>query len=279
MARTARDMALMLDVIVGYDPEDPVTALGVGHKPKSYTVSLVENGLAGARIGILRESIGSNPDPKSEDFGKVDAVFQRAVGQLRDAGAVLVDPIVIPNLKELLAQNAGTGHELTLRLKVWLARNPSSPFKSLEDIKNSPRIGEIIPPPKAEGWKRPHQPNFAAHAAGVYAREKLMVSIMNVMAAHNLDAIVYKSVEHQPGLIDEALRPPYPGPRGVNVLNTFLVYAATIAVPAGLTSDGLPAGITFFGRPYSEPLLFKLAYGYEQAVRPRTPPSSTPPLR
>ena len=61
-------------------------------------------------------------------------------------------------------------------------------------------------------------------------------------------------------------------------MNTFLVYAASMTVPAGFTSDGLPIGITFFGRPYSEPTLLRLAYSYEQATHHRMPPKTTPAL-
>ena len=71
MTRTVTDMAKLLDVMVGYDPDDPVTALGVGHAPKTYTASLDRNGLKGARIGILREPMGYTTEPDSEDFKTV----------------------------------------------------------------------------------------------------------------------------------------------------------------------------------------------------------------
>src|ERR1700726_3587309 len=103
MARTVRDLAKLLDVMVGYDPEDPVTALGVGKVEGSYTRYLDQGGLNGARIGILRESIGNQSDPNSADFKIVDAVFETSVAELKAAGAILVDPIIIPNLKKLLA--------------------------------------------------------------------------------------------------------------------------------------------------------------------------------
>ena len=61
-------------------------------------------------------------------------------------------------------------------------------------------------------------------------------------------------------------------------LNTFLIYAASMTVPSGFTSNNLPVGITFFGMPYSEPTLLKFAYAYEQATRHRVPPKTTPPL-
>jgi amidase len=77
MARTVKDLALLLDGMVGYDPEDPVTALGVGMVEGSYTRFLDRNGLKGARIGILRESIGTASEPESEDFHKVEAVFEK----------------------------------------------------------------------------------------------------------------------------------------------------------------------------------------------------------
>jgi len=102
--------------------------------------------------------------------------------------------------------------------------------------------------------------------------------VMKVMADNQLDAIVHKSVEHTPTLIKDGLNPPYVNQKGAPHLNTFLVYVASLAVPAGFTPQGLPVGITFFGRPYSEPTMIKLAYAYEQATNHRRPPATTPPL-
>src|SRR5213593_1585074 len=99
MARTVRDLATLLDVMVGYDPEDPITALGVGHVPASYTEYLDGTGLQGARLGILRESMGQISEPDTEDFAIVTRAFDRAVGELTAAGATVVDPIGIPGLK------------------------------------------------------------------------------------------------------------------------------------------------------------------------------------
>ena len=105
-----------------------------------------------------------------------------------------------------------------------------------------------------------------------------MINVMKVMADHRLDAIVHKTVEHQPTLIREGVNPPHYNSRGATHLNTYLVYVPSISVPAGFTSDNLPVGITFLGRPYSDGAMIRLAYGYEQATRHRIPPSSTPPL-
>ena len=72
-----------------------------------------------------------------------------------------------------------------------------------------------------------------------------MIRLQKVMADHNLDAIVHKTVEHQPTLISEGVNPPYYNSRGATSLNTYLVYVPSISVPAGFTSDRLPVGITF----------------------------------
>ena len=86
MTRTVTDMAKLLDVMVGYDPDDPVTALGVGQIPDSYTKFLDKNGLKGARIGILREPMGYTTEPDSEDFKTVTTVFDKAVGRVEGRG-------------------------------------------------------------------------------------------------------------------------------------------------------------------------------------------------
>src|SRR5689334_12893880 len=82
MARNVTDLAHLLDVMVGYDPDDPLTAAGVGKMQGSYTRFLDKNGLKGARVGILRESVGSDSEPGSEDFKKVDAVFEKNIAEL-----------------------------------------------------------------------------------------------------------------------------------------------------------------------------------------------------
>jgi Asp-tRNA(Asn)/Glu-tRNA(Gln) amidotransferase A subunit family amidase len=279
MARSVRDLAQLLDAMVGYDPEDPVTALGIGQAPGSYARSLDTNGLKGARIGVLRESIGQQSEPASEDFKKVDAAFEKNVAELRAAGAIVVDPVVIPDLKTLLAKRASNPDIADAAMKRYLARNPNSPFASREDIARSPDMAKSIPPSKATIWEGPRPvTDLAKWGEYLQAREQLLINISKVMADNRLDAIVHKSVEHQPALIKDGINPPYTSAKGVPTLNTFLVYAASMTVPSGFTSDHLPVGITFFGRPYSEPTLIKLAYSYEQATHHRIPPTTTPPL-
>ena len=279
MARNVRDLAELLDVMVGYDPEDPLTALGVGKVQGSYTKSLDKNGLKGARIGILRESIGLRSEPGSDDFMKVDVAFEKAVAELKAAGATVIDPIVIPNLKPLMAQAASDPALSDAALRRYLARNPDSKIKMRQDIANSPDLDKSIPPSKIDQWRRPlAQPDPAKYLKYLEAREELQIRIAKVMADNALDAIVHKSVEHQPTFIKDGINPPYMNDKGVPVLNTFLVYAASMTVPAGFTSDNLPIGITFFGRAYSEPELIKLAYAFEQATHHRMPPKTTPAL-
>ena len=272
MTRTVTDMAKLLDVMVGYDPDDPVTALGVGHAPKTYTASLDRNGLKGARIGILREPMGYTTEPDSEDFKTVTTMFDKAVAELKAAGAVVVDPIVVPRLNELLARRgAGDGEPGGDGAAVYFSRHPNPKFKTMEEVRNSPDYGKVMRRPSVGGRPGPGLSEASA-------RDELMIQVMKVMADNQLDAIVHKSVEHTPTLIKDGINPPYVNQKGAPHLNTFLIYVASLAVPAGFTPQGLPVGITFFGRPYSEPTMIKFAYAYEQATNHRRPPASTPPL-
>ena len=275
MARTVKDLALLLDVMVGYDPEDPLTARGVGHVPQSYAKFLDKDGLQGARIGILRQPMGLGSEPDSDDFKKVSEVFDRAVAELKAAGAEVVDPVVIPKLNELLAQRAGspTGAEDSFR--AYFSRSANAPFKSREEAMRSTGFAQVVRRSQAR-WKR--SSDGPRHYESLKAQEELMIHFLKIMADQELHAIVHKAVEHQPTLITEGVNPPYVDQKGAPHLNTFLVFVPTIVVPAGFTRDNLPAGISFLGRPYDDGNMIKLAYAYEQATHHRRPPASTTPL-
>ena len=275
MTRTVKDLATLLDVLVGYDPEDPLTVRGVGNIPDSYTNFLDNNGLRGARLGVLRESIGANSEPESEDFVKVSEVFDGVVEELKAAGAEVVDPIVIPNIKELLAKRAG-GPDEDESFTAFFSRNPNAPFKTREEVVQSPDFAKVFRYGQQLLTRSP--PDDSSHYQYLLAREQLMTNLLKVMADNRLDAIVHKSVEHQPTLIRDGMNPPYVNTKGVPHLNTFLVFVPTITVPAGFTRDQLPTGISFLGRPFSEGTLIKLAYSYEQATLHRRQPDSTPSL-
>jgi amidase len=275
MCRTVTDLAKLLDVMVGYDPEDPLTARGVGQAPDSYTKFLDKNGLKGARLGILRESMGFHAEPDSEDFKKINEVFDRAIAELKGAGAEIVDPVVIPNLKAALAKRAGSFTDEEEAFKVYLSRSAKPPYKSRDEAKQSPDFAKLVKGAR-DRWTRTTE--SSAHYEYLKARDELMTAVLKVMADNKLDAIVHKAVEHQPTLIKDGINPPFVDQKGAPHLNTFLVFVSSIVVPAGFTRDNLPAGITFLGRPYDEGKMIKLAYAYEQATHHRRPPASTTPL-
>jgi amidase len=272
MARTVKDLATLLDNMVGYDPEDPITARGVGHIPDTFTKFLNKDGLKGARLGILRESIGLNAEPDSEDFRKISEVFDRAVGELKAAGAEIVDPIVIPKIKELLAKRSGGPGETEQSFKNYYGRSANSPFISPQEVIASPDFAKVVRRSQ-DRFKR--NPDAAKHYESLRAQDELMTIFLKVMADQKLDAIVHKAVEHQPTLIKDGVNPPFVDQKGAPHLNTFLVYVPTLVVPAGFTRDNLPAGVCFIGRPYDDGNLIKFAYAYEQATHHRRPPAST----
>ena len=275
MARTVADLATLLDSMVGYDPEDPLTARGVGHVPDSFTEFLDKNGLKGARLGILREPIGLHSEPDSQDFKKISEVFDKAVAELAAAGAEVVDPIVIPKINELLAKRSGAPGETEKSFHVYYGRSAHPPFKSREEVLASPDFAKVVPRSQNR-FKR--NPDAAKHYESLRAQDELMTNFLKVMADNGLDAIVHKSVEHQPTLIKDGINPPFIDQKGAPHLNTFLVFVPTIVVPAGFTRDHLPVGLCFVGRPYDDGHLIKFAHAYEQATHHRRSPASTTSL-
>jgi Asp-tRNA(Asn)/Glu-tRNA(Gln) amidotransferase A subunit family amidase len=223
----------------------------------------------------LRESIGYNSEPDSEDFKKITEVFDKAVADLAAAGAELVDPIVIPKVKELVAKRASspTGGDETFRL--YFGRSASRPFESREEATRSPDFAKVI---RRSQDRLKKSTDAAKHYEYLRAQDELMTNLLKVMADNRLDAIAHKAVEHQPTLIKDGVNPPYVDQKGAPYINTFLVFVPSIVVPAGFTRDNLPAGITFLGRPYEDGNMIKLAYAYEQATHHRRPPASTTPL-
>ena len=268
MARTVTDLARLLEVMVGYDPEDPLTAAPYGNIPPNFTSFLDKNGLKGARLGIVREAIGGG-DPNSDDFKKVDEVFNKAIEELKAAGAELVDPIVIPNARALMAKRT-EGPYLDEAARLYL-KSPNAPFHTRQDIARQPGYDKVL----MRGKTIVEPIDERKYYEHLQAREELMFNVLKVMADNRIDAIVYKSIELQPQLLSRGPDAPNPG---VPTMSTFLAFVPTITVPAGFTSDSLPTGITFQGRPYSDGTLIKLAYAYEQATHHRKPPSSVPDL-
>ncbi len=275
MARTVTDLATLLDVMVGYDPEDPITARGVGRVPESFKKFLVKDGLKGARLGILREPMGLNSEPDSEDFKKISEVFDRAVAELKAAGAEIVDPITIPKLNQLLAKRSGGPGDSDASFQSYFGRSAKAPFKSRAEVIAAPDFTKVVRHSQ-ERFKR--NPDQTKHYESLRAQDQLMTNLLKVLADNRLDAIVHKAIEHQPTLIKDGVNPPFVDQKGAPHLNTFLVYVPTIVVPAGFTRDNLPAGLCLVGRPYDDGNMIKFAYAYEQATHHRRPPATTTPL-
>ena len=273
MARTVEDLARVLECMVGFDPQDPVTALGHGKAGQGFSGLLDKDALKGARIGILREPMGFHTDTSDPDFDRVTEVFDAAVADLAAAGAVIVDPIVIADLKALLATRARVDADDEASFDLYVSGSAASPFANRREAMASPLFDETMRGVK-QRWL--HKNTLEQHHAYLRAREVLMMNLHAVMAAHGLDAIVHKAVEHTPTLIRDGVNPPYVDQRGAPHLNTFLTFVPSVVVPAGFTSTGLPAGITFLGRPYEDASMLRLAYAYEQATKKRVPPKVTP---
>jgi len=281
IARTVRDVAIVLDVIAGYDPRDPVTAQAVGHIPGSYTTLLAPDGLKGSRLGVVRQPMDLKADPQSEDYRKVKAVIDRGVFDLRKLGAEVVDPVVIPNLIERVNRPYdGNVFETEPAINRYLAEHPNAPAKTLRDILLS---GKVVPSRVRVLMSNiGRSTDEAGYLQVLRSTEDTRQLIFTLMADERLDALVYATFDHQPveiGADDMTNAQLETTGIGSNRRLSPILGFPAITVPAGFTADGLPVGIELLARPYAEATLLKFAYAYERATRHRRPPALTPALR
>lgn len=274
MARSVHDVATLLDVIAGYDAADLATEAAVGRMPAASYVSFVRSdGLVGARIGVLREMVRSGPD-----HAEGVALFQRAVSDLRKAGAIVVDPVLTGlDLISLQVDADAAEVERATAIDAYLAGLPASaPIRSVAEM--IAIGGDKVKPVIIETAKLTHLERNRRLAAIYRQQEVIKTALLALMDTYQLDALVLPFRTLTPWRIDAMPRNTWQNPEVRNHLASS-TGLPTLIVPGGYwPSDGMPFGLQLLARPFAEPTLIKLGSGYEAATRHRKAPASTPAL-
>jgi amidase len=268
MSRTVRDAAILLGGLVGVDAEDKATAASDGKAIADYTKALDAKGLKGARIGVARNHFGFHD--------AVDVVMNEALNVLKREGATLVDPAEIPNMDKVgESENTVMFYEFKNGINAYLKRlGQSATVHSLEELiafndKNKSKemayFGQnTFVKAQAKGPLTDKEYVEALEKCRQITRTE---GIDAVMDKNKLDAFVAptEGAAWMTDLVD--------GDRSLGNSSSTAAIAGypSITVPAGFVF-GLPIGISFFGRAWSEPTLLKLAYAFEQATKTRKPP-------
>jgi amidase len=268
MARTVTDLVRLLDVIAGVDPSDPATAGADGKIPPTYMAFLNRDGAAGRRIGVLRQACR----PGASD-PQVIALFDRAVADLHQAGAEIVDPFIIPEFDQF-PPSLQPPSEVRAAIERYLASTGPAFPKSLSEIMAS---GKFQPPEEAGllATASAPAPDEDPTVKRLEADEACMrVAYLAAMDGMRIDVLAIPTATYPPKLN---------GDRNFATAGTRSGIAAALhwpaaVVPMGYSYESLPSGSQLIGRPWSEPILIEIAYAYEQATRHRFPPSTVPPL-
>jgi Asp-tRNA(Asn)/Glu-tRNA(Gln) amidotransferase A subunit family amidase len=265
MTRTVTDAVAVFQVVAGYDPGDPATEPSRQRTLPQYARSLRRDGLRGARIGVLPQAyLTATTDTE------VVRVFSRAVADLRRQRATVIDSVVIPELDSLRRSARGC-NPFKFDFERYLAsRNDSTiPVKTVAELIRSnrfhPSVQVRLTAAQAESLPPEANPGCAARDR---FREGLRTAVLRAMEDNKLDALIYPTWSNPPRLIGDLNTPHGDN----NQLFSPSTGFPAITVPMGYTRRVLPAGLQFFGRPWSEETLIRLAYAYEQATRWRKPP-------
>ena len=264
MARTVADAVAVFDVIAGVDPADPVTEASLEQQVESYAAFLDASGLDGARIGVMRQW-SNRPDADAEVLER----FESALDDMRRQGAVIVDPVTIPEIDELKESGLWC-RRFQYDINAYLASlGPNAPVTTLDEIIDSRQTHPSIRP-RLEFFQRVEEPPDR-EAGCVRARanqERLRAAVRRQLAEHQLDAMVYPTWSNPPRLIGDLNTPHGDNSQDLAPGTGF----PAITVPMGYVRDGLPVGLQFFGDAWSEPTLIALAFAYEQATQHRQAP-------
>ncbi len=271
MGRSVADVAAFMNALAGVDEKDPSGHAATGNIPEDYTSFLKADSLKGKRFGLVRQAMGYNPD--------VDAATEKAVAALKAAGAEVMD-VKIDNYDKWGAdENTILQVEFKDGLNNYL-KTSSSAQKSLEaliawDTANADKTMSIF---GQEIFEQSQKRGPITDAAYLKARNDARLAagkngLLKTLDTNHLDAVI------APSMSAAWLTDPINGDHFIGAGYGMAAVAGTpsITVPSG-DSHGLPLGIVFMGRPYSEPELIGFAYAYEQATKARKAPEFKPTI-
>jgi len=282
MARSVTDMAILLSVIAGADPNDAATARNAGHVSPDYTQFLHRDGLKGVRLGVLRQVFRpAKTDPR------IIANFEKTIAELKAAGATIVDPFVVPEL-DTIPNPPQTASQFKHDLAIYIAKHPGIPYPSVQEISDTHMVHPL------------HQQSFEqavtalpidkdpATLKGRIDEERYRVAFMKAMNAAGVDALVFPTWAQLPAIngdrntqiTDDPQPLPNAGPTHLGASLTFvgsMLQWPALSVPNGYI-EGLPLGLQILGRAWDEGKIIQCAFAYEQATHYRLPPPTVPPL-
>ncbi|MFJ9034334.1 amidase family protein [Streptomyces sp. NPDC102274] len=272
ITRTVEDAARLLDVMVGFDPADPITAFGIGRAPRSYTDQLKANALRGARIGVMTNMFGTE-----ERHQEVNRVMEDVISTMRSRGATIIrfNLTAYDTLQSLVANSTWEAH--TAMDAYFAELGPDAPVRTLEQLVAT---RTATPEPQAaletelaikDGLNTPEYKDRTLN------REKLRLAVSAKMAELGLDAVLYPLQK----VLVSPVGIPQPERNGTLSNGTgfpAVCFPGGFSTPTAAAPIGVPVGAELLGREYSEPLLLSLAYAYEKAAGARKPPRATPPL-
>jgi Asp-tRNA(Asn)/Glu-tRNA(Gln) amidotransferase A subunit family amidase len=272
ITRTVEDAARLLDVMVGFDPADPVTGYGLGRSPRSYADRLRSDALKGARIGVMTNMFGTEARHQ-----EVNRVMEGVISTMQAQGATIVrfNLPAYDTLQSIVVTSTWEAH--TAMDAYFAALGPDAPVHTFDQLVASktatPEAQKAIETELAivDGL------NDAVYKDHYVNREKLRLAVSAKMAEVDIQAILYP--------LQKVLVAPVgiPQPERNGTLSNGTGFPA-ICFPGGFSTPtasaplGVPVGAELLGREFSEPLLLSLAYAYEQAAKTRKVPLSTPPL-
>jgi amidase len=281
ITRCVADAAIMADYMVGFDYQDPSTWQGIQRAPRTYTAFLEKAGLAGARIGVVTNLFGDGSHP---DHAIVRHQTMSCIEAMRALGATTME-LDIPEVSAALSDPAQLGiHDFEVKWpfdRYFAALGPNAKYHNLEEYvaaaaNTRPSTYKSLKVGLEKGDSIARHPQYIAGLGRQVAFKEALIAVMD----HNkLDALFYT---HQRRLVVPA------GAEAEQLERNGFMSSSTglpaITVPGGFSPPnqgapiGVPIGVEFLGRPFNEPLLFKLTYAFEQGTLFRRCPASTPAL-
>lgn len=279
MARSVYDIALSLNIMTGVDPADPATSKSAGKIQPDYTTFLKRGSLQGARLGLAVDFMGKDPE--------TDRVVKQAVRTLEGLGATVVEfhypdyflegrlglssLIMASEFKSQIAdylKTTGPGFPKTLADIVTRANDPTTGY-------NAPQKAFALKYTASVALNLDDPIYLAAKNQGLAVTT---ATVLGTMAKYTLDAIIYPTATRRAALIKPKNdpKPDSPTESATSIANQ--TGFPDLIVPAGMTDDGLPVTLSFFGPAFSEPKLLGYGYDFEQATHAIRLPKHTPTL-